>query len=161
MVTTVLDSLTQLDFSLAAHPKKHAISIPSLTDTSFLAAAFLLPFGSGSAPAAKGVITEMCSESQRADALNAVTLVENIARLTTQGLFGFVFAQLAETGNSYATFFCNAAVAVLGMGVLLFSHFPPAGSKVVDAYEDDHESECNPDENFEDRYIENSGSEDQ
>lgn len=73
-----------------------------------LEAAFLLPFGSGSAPAAKGVITEMCSESQRADALNAVTLVENIARLSTQGLFGFVFASLAGIGKSYATFFCNA-----------------------------------------------------
>ena len=71
-------------------------------------AAFLLPFGSGSAPAAKGVITEMCPESQRADALNAVTLIENVARLATQGLFGFVFASLAEVGMAYATFFCNA-----------------------------------------------------
>lgn len=71
-------------------------------------AAFLLPFGSGSAPAAKGVITEMCSDSQRADALNAVTLIENVARLATQGLFGFVFASFAEIGKTYLTFFCNA-----------------------------------------------------
>lgn len=71
-------------------------------------AAFLLPFGSGSAPAAKGVITQMCPDSQRADALNAVTLVENVARLATQGLFGFIFASLAEVGKAYATFFCNA-----------------------------------------------------
>jgi hypothetical protein len=71
-------------------------------------AAFLLPFGSGSAPAAKGVITEMCTDSQRADALNAVTLVENIARLATQGLFGFVFAAFAGIGRAYLTFFCNA-----------------------------------------------------
>lgn len=71
-------------------------------------AAFLLPFGSGSAPAAKGVITQMCPDSQRADALNAVTLVENVARLATQGLFGFIFASLAEAGKAYATFFCNA-----------------------------------------------------
>lgn len=95
-------------------------------------AAFLLPFGSGSAPAAKGVITEMCPSSQRADALNAITLVENVARLATQGLFGFIFSALAETGNSYLTFFCNAAVAVIGMAVLLFSHFPPAGSTLVE-----------------------------
>lgn len=53
---------------------------------SCVSAAFLLPFGSGSAPAGKGVITEMCPHSQRTDALNAVTLVENIARLATQGL---------------------------------------------------------------------------
>ncbi|KAH7129962.1 major facilitator superfamily domain-containing protein [Dactylonectria estremocensis] len=95
-------------------------------------AAFLLPFGSGSAPAAKGVITEMCSESRRADALNAVTLVENVARLSTQGLFGFVFASLAGVGKSYATFFCNAAIAVLATGVLMFSNFPPTGSEPID-----------------------------
>lgn len=50
----------------------------------------------------------MCPDSQRADALNAVTLVENIARLATQGLFGFIFASLAQVGKAYATFFCNA-----------------------------------------------------
>ena len=50
----------------------------------------------------------MCPESQRRDALNAVTLVENIARLATQGLFGFVFASFASMGKAYATFFCNA-----------------------------------------------------
>ncbi len=50
----------------------------------------------------------MCSPSQRADALNAVTLIENVARLATQGLFGFVFASLAEIGKAYATFFVNA-----------------------------------------------------
>lgn len=72
------------------------------------AAAFLLPFGSGSAPAAKGVITQMCPDSQRADALNAVTLVENMARLATQGFFGFVFASLANVGKANYTFFCNA-----------------------------------------------------
>ena len=76
-------------------------------------AAFLLPFGSGSAPAAKGVITEMCPSSQRADALNAITLVENIARLMTMGLFGFIFAALADIGKAYITFFCNAVSCFL------------------------------------------------
>ncbi|KAF5023277.1 hypothetical protein F66182_4658 [Fusarium sp. NRRL 66182] len=104
-------------------------------------AAFLLPFGSGSAPAAKGVITQMCPDSQRADALNAVTLVENVARLATQGLFGFIFASLAEVGKANATFFCNAAIALLAMGVLLFSNFPPAGSTLVDKYEEEQNSE--------------------
>jgi hypothetical protein len=94
----------------------------------------------------------MCPQSQRADALNAITLVENVARLATQGLFGFIFSALAEQGKSYITFFCNAvsflcglygsatfgtnhrvqAVAVLGMGVLLFSYFPPDGSTLVE-----------------------------
>ncbi|CZS81109.1 unnamed protein product [Fusarium graminearum] len=95
-------------------------------------AAFLLPFGSGSAPAAKGCITQMCPDSQRADALNAVTLVENIARLATQGLFGLIFATLAQAGKAYATFFCNAAIAIVAMGVLLFSNFPPPGSTLID-----------------------------
>lgn len=83
---------------------RHPICESTLTTT----AAFLLPFGSGSAPAAKGVITEMTPESQRADALNAVTLIENVARLATQGSFGFIFASLASRGIAYATFFCNA-----------------------------------------------------
>lgn len=104
-------------------------------------AAFLLPFGSGSAPAAKGVITEMCSDAQRPDALNAVTLVENVARLATQGLFGLVFSSLAGVGKAYATFFCNAAVAVVGAGVLLFSHFPPTGAYVIDGDGTDDEDD--------------------
>ncbi|KYK57002.1 hypothetical protein DCS_04009 [Drechmeria coniospora] len=100
-------------------------------------AAFLLPFGSGSAPAAKGVITNMCPESQRADALNAVTLVENVARLSTQGLFGFVFAALAVVGKAHATFFCNAAIAVVAVAVLFFSRFPPVDSTLVDKDEEE------------------------
>jgi len=71
-------------------------------------AALVLPFASGSAPAARGVMTEMCASSDRADALSALTLVENVARLATQGLFGFVFAALSVVGKSYMTFFCNA-----------------------------------------------------
>lgn len=58
-------------------------------------------------------MTEMCPSWQRADALNALTLVENIARLSTQGLFGFVFAALATVGKSYLTFFCNAVSLLL------------------------------------------------
>lgn len=52
-------------------------------------------------------MTEMCHPSKRADALNALTLVENIARLATQGLFGFVFAALANIGKPHLTFFAN------------------------------------------------------
>lgn len=101
----------------------------------------LIPLGSGSAPAAKGVITDMCTPSQRADALNAVTLVENMANLTTQGLFGYVFAALATRGVAHMTFFCNAAIAVLAMLVLLFSKFPPVGSELVDEAEEEEEEE--------------------
>ncbi|KAI0127390.1 hypothetical protein BJ170DRAFT_625194 [Xylariales sp. AK1849] len=103
-------------------------------------AAFLLPFGSGSAPAAKGVITEMCPASQRTDALNAVTLVENIARLSTLALFGFIFAALADVGKAHLTFYGNAGVAVIGMLVLLLSYFPPRGSVIVDKNSDEAET---------------------
>lgn len=84
----------------------------------------------------------MCSDSQRADALNAVTLVENIARLSTQGFFGFIFASLADVGKAYATFFCNAAVAMVGVGVLMLSHFPPDGAEVVDVQDEDEPFEA-------------------
>ncbi|KUI57792.1 hypothetical protein VP1G_05077 [Cytospora mali] len=104
-------------------------------------AAFLLPFGSGSAPAGKGVITEMCPHSQRTDALNAVTLVENIARLATQGLFGYIFSALAETGQAYLTFYINAAIAIVAMAVLFLSYFPPLDSTMVDDLDEDEEDE--------------------
>ncbi|KAK3396899.1 major facilitator superfamily domain-containing protein [Sordaria brevicollis] len=101
----------------------------------YLAAA-MLPFASGTAPAAKGVMTEMCSPSQRADALNALTLVENIGRLATQGFFGFVFAALAEAGKPHLTFYCNAILAMIAASVLIFSRFPPNGSTLIDADEE-------------------------
>ncbi|KAK3990423.1 6-hydroxy-D-nicotine oxidase [Cladorrhinum sp. PSN332] len=95
-------------------------------------AAFLLPLASGTAPAAKGVMTEMCSPSKRVDAMNALTLVENIARLLTQGLFGFVFSALAGIGKAHLTFFANAVIALIAYAVLLLSRFPPEGSKVLE-----------------------------
>lgn len=71
-------------------------------------AGFLLPFASGSAPAAKGVMTEMCPSYQRQDAIAAITLVESAAMLMTQGLFGIIFAAFSEIGQPRLTFFCNA-----------------------------------------------------
>ncbi|KAK4198084.1 6-hydroxy-D-nicotine oxidase [Triangularia verruculosa] len=103
-------------------------------------AALLLPLASGSAPAAKGVMTEMCSPSQRADALNALGLVENIALLATQGLFGFVFAALAEIGQPHLTFIVNATIAILAYFVLLFSRFPPEGSRIIEEDADENEA---------------------
>lgn len=44
-------------------------------------------------------------------------------------------------GKAYATFLCNAAVAVLGVGILLFSHFPPVGARVMDGDVEEEESE--------------------
>lgn len=91
--------------------------------------AIILPFASGTGPAAKGTILQMCSPSQRADALSAISLVELCARLVTQGLFGAIFAAFATIGRPELTFVCNAGVASLAFVVLLFARFPPEGSR--------------------------------
>ncbi|KAI1820692.1 major facilitator superfamily transporter [Xylaria intraflava] len=91
----------------------------------------LLPLASGSAPAAKGVLTEMVPHDRKADALQAMTLVEHAATLSTMGLFGFVFSSFAEIGKTYMTFYCNSAVAIVAVLILLLSRFPPPGSEIV------------------------------
>ncbi|KAI1336474.1 hypothetical protein F5Y15DRAFT_393843 [Xylariaceae sp. FL0016] len=100
-------------------------------------AGFILPFASGSAPAAKGVMTELCPAHQRADAISAITLVESTATLLTQGLFGAIFAAFAETGNPGLTFFCNTGFAVLGFSILFLAHLPPTNSIRVDEDNED------------------------
>ncbi|KAI1822156.1 major facilitator superfamily transporter [Xylaria intraflava] len=95
-------------------------------------AGFLLPFASGSAPAAKGVMTEMCPSYQRKDAISAITLVESAAMLVTQGLFGLIFAAFSEVGKPSLTFFFNAGIAVVGFIVLFIARFPPVNSKRID-----------------------------
>jgi MFS family permease len=94
--------------------------------------AALLPFAAGTAAASKGTILQMLPDKQRVDALSGITLVENIARLSTTAVFGLVFAALAEVGKIHLVFVCNAAVALFGFTVLLFSRFPPKGSRRVD-----------------------------
>ncbi|KAF1926704.1 uncharacterized protein M421DRAFT_66985 [Didymella exigua CBS 183.55] len=94
--------------------------------------AALLPVAAGTAAASKGTILQMLPDNQRVDALSGITLVENIASLSTTAVFGLVFAALAEVGKIHLIFLCNAAVALLGFTVLLFSHFPPNGSRRVD-----------------------------
>lgn len=44
-------------------------------------------------------------------------------------VFGLIFAAFTSIGKTHLVFTCNAAVALLGFIVLLFSHFPPDGSK--------------------------------
>ncbi|KAI1398280.1 hypothetical protein F4819DRAFT_468928 [Hypoxylon fuscum] len=95
-------------------------------------AGFLLPFASGSAPAAKGVMTELCPPHQRPDAISAITLVESTASLLTQGFFGLIFAAFSEAGKPSLTFFCNAGCAVFGFIVLFMAYLPPVDSKRVD-----------------------------
>ncbi|KAH7391593.1 hypothetical protein BKA64DRAFT_678001 [Cadophora sp. MPI-SDFR-AT-0126] len=103
--------------------------------------AILLPFASGTGSSAKGTIIQMCSPSERTDALSAITLIEMVARLTTTSIFGLVFAAFAEAGKINLVFTCNAAVAFVGFVVLLFAYFPPDGSKRVgEQVEEEEES---------------------
>ncbi|KAL6705235.1 hypothetical protein ACN47E_007195 [Coniothyrium glycines] len=94
--------------------------------------AVLVPFAAGTGAASKGTILQMLPDSDRIDALSGITLVENIARLSTAAVFGLMFAALAEVGQSHLIFVCNAAVALLGFVVLLFSRFPSRGSRRVE-----------------------------
>jgi MFS family permease len=91
--------------------------------------ALVLPFAAGTGAASKGSILQMLPSSDRVDALSGITLVENIARLSTTAVFGLVFSALAGIGQSHLVFVCNAAVALLGFVVLLLSRFPPEGSR--------------------------------
>nr|POE80865.1 hypothetical protein CFP56_56938 [Quercus suber] len=102
--------------------------------------AVVLPLASGTGPAAKGSILQMCPPSQRADALSAISLVELIARLVSTGVFGLVFSAFADLGQANLTFTVNAGIAVVGFVVLIFSRFPPEGAtrytKEEDAVQD-------------------------
>nr|POF11650.1 putative membrane protein c14c4.07 [Quercus suber] len=90
--------------------------------------AVVLPLASGTGPSAKGTILQMCPPDQRADALSAISLVELIARLVSTGVFGLVFSAFADLGQPNLTFTVNAAIAVVGFVVLIFTRFPPEGA---------------------------------
>ncbi len=97
-----------LRWSLVVDGAMTALAGFATVDWHIFLVAGLLPLASGSAPAAKGVITEMCAPSKRPDAIQAMTLVENIASLSTLALFGYIFALFTEMGYAYLTFYCNA-----------------------------------------------------
>jgi MFS family permease len=94
--------------------------------------ALVLPFAAGTGAASKGSILQMLPSSDRVDALSGITLVENIARLSTTAVFGMLYSALAELGQTHLVFLCNASVALLGFLALLCSRFPPEGSRRAD-----------------------------
>jgi hypothetical protein len=85
--------------------------------------AIVLPFAAGTGAASKGTILQMCPASERTDALSAITLVENMARLTTSTLsmvwlahdadtviasiFGLIFAAFASIEKTHLVFTIN------------------------------------------------------
>ncbi|KAF1966508.1 MFS general substrate transporter [Bimuria novae-zelandiae CBS 107.79] len=94
--------------------------------------AALLPLAAGTGSASKGSILQMIPSKDRVDALSGITLVENVARLSTISVFGFVFAALAEIGKTHLIFVCNAGVALVGFIAILFSHFSPEGARRIE-----------------------------
>ncbi|KAF2702762.1 hypothetical protein K504DRAFT_213037 [Pleomassaria siparia CBS 279.74] len=94
--------------------------------------AVVLPLGAGTGAASKGTILQMIPSSERVDALSGITLVENLARLSTSAIFGLIFAAFAQLGRSQLTFVCNAGVAFVGFVVLMLSRFPPKNSHRID-----------------------------
>jgi hypothetical protein len=93
--------------------------------------ALILPFTAGTGAASKGTILQMLPNSDRVDALSGITLVENVARLSTTTVFGLAFSVFAEMGKTQLIFVCNAGIALLGFAVLCLSRFPPDGSRRV------------------------------
>lgn len=91
--------------------------------------AFVLPLAAGTGSAAKGTILQMCSQSERADALSAISLVEMVARLTATAVFGFVFAGFATVGQPNLTFLANGALALVAFVVFVLTRFPPSGAR--------------------------------
>jgi hypothetical protein len=51
---------------------------------------------------------QMCTASERPDALSAITLIDMGARLATTSVFGFIYSLLAEAGEIRLIFTCNA-----------------------------------------------------
>jgi MFS family permease len=106
--------------------------------------ACILPFAAGTGAAAKGTVLQMvgstATSAERTDALAGISLIENMARLSTTFIFGVVFAAFASIGRTELVFTCNAAVALIGFGVLLFARFPPDGSRRLDAKDIDNDS---------------------
>lgn len=98
--------------------------------------AAVLPFAAGTGSAAKGTVLQMvgssASSGERTDALAGVSVVENMARLSTTFVFGVIFAAFAAIGRTELVFTCNAAVALIGFCVLLFARFPPEGSQPLE-----------------------------
>jgi len=93
--------------------------------------ALLLPFTAGTGAASKGAILQMLPNSDRVDALSGITLVENVARLSTTTVFGLAFSVFAQMGRTRLIFVCNAGIALLGFAVLCLARFPSKGSRRV------------------------------
>ncbi|GAA5885883.1 hypothetical protein JCM16303_000095 [Sporobolomyces ruberrimus] len=88
-------------------------------------AALVIPLASGTAPASKGVVMEMVSPSEQADALQGIALIETLAMTLTVSVFGAIFAGLSELGRPFDVFFLNAALALVAGVILQFARFPP------------------------------------
>ena len=101
----------------------------------FLAAA-VLPFASGTAPAARGVTLDLVSHEERSDALGGIALIEKlgqspacssaivadvVAQFSTVSIFGFVFSALTQIGKPTMVFAVNAVSPVEELRVTMLT----------------------------------------
>ena len=125
--------LTYTKFSLIADSLLTLLCTFVQTRWQMYFVAAILPLAAGTGSAAKGTVLSMvgsaASSDERTDALAGVSLVENIARLSTTSVFGVVFAMFASVGRTELVFVCNAAVALVGFTVLMGARFPEEGSR--------------------------------
>lgn len=67
----------------------------------------ILPLAGGSAPASKGVITELVGAAHKQEALSAMALVESFATVSSATLFGTLNAALTKKGLPQMVFLGN------------------------------------------------------
>jgi len=68
---------------------------------------------------------ELVPAGQRVDALQAVSLLESLAQLSTVSLFGSLFAYLSELGRPQTVFLWNAGLAFAAAAFLMLVRHPP------------------------------------
>ena len=100
-----------------------------------LTAGGILPLASAAAPAAKGVIMEMVTTSERPEALSGLALIELLATVICPSVFGSLFALLSEKGRPGWIFAVDGLTAGVAFAVLVWVRLPPSPEEVGDEEE--------------------------
>jgi hypothetical protein len=95
-----------------------------------VAAGGILPLASATAPAAKGVVMEMVTTSEKPEALSGLALIELLATVICQSVFGGLFTLFSEAKRPNLIFLTNGVTALVATAVLLFVRLPPSPEEV-------------------------------
>ena len=91
-----------------------------------------MPLASATAPAAKGVVMEMVTTSEKPEALSGLALIELLATVICQSVFGGLFTVFSERERPNLIFLANGITALVATLVLLFVRLPPSPEEVDD-----------------------------